>query len=77
MAKSGQVSPLTAVSEGHIRKTIRGWFSKLDELQGQPFDISLWSLLVLFDSMGGDGYSREWDVVKAGRRNHFLDLVEL
>jgi len=47
-------------------------FSKLDELQGQPFDISLWSLLISFDSMGKVGLLEEWGVVKAGRHNYFL-----
>ena len=78
MAEARQFSPLIAFSgyEGHIRKTIRDWFSKLDELQGPPFDISLWSLLISFDNMGRAGYSTEWGVVKTGRHNHFLDLLE-
>jgi hypothetical protein len=69
---------LTALNqyEFHTRKTVLDWLTKLETLQGEAIDISLWSLLISFDNMGRVGYSREWGLVKSGRHNHMLNLLE-
>lgn len=39
-------------------------------------DIALWSLLISFDNMGRVGFSRHWGLVRDGRHNHMLTLLE-
>lgn len=40
-------------------------------------DTSLFSLLISFDNMGRVGFSREWGLVRAGKENRLLHLIEV
>jgi hypothetical protein len=78
MAEANESSLLLALNgyEVHTRRTALDWLAKLDTLQGQPVDISLWSLLISFDNMGRVGYSREWGLVRGGQHSRMLGLLE-
>ena len=78
MAEAKKSSLPTALNEYevHTRMTTLDWLAKLDTLHGEPVDISIWSLLISFDNMGRVGYSREWGVIKDGRHNYMLNLLE-
>ncbi|KAH8821374.1 cytochrome P450 [Xylogone sp. PMI_703] len=62
--------------ENRIKETIRDFFSKIESKRQDPIDISLYSLLISFDTMGRVGYSKEWGVVKKGSEDVMLSLLE-
>lgn len=45
-------------------------------MEGLPVNTSLYSLLIPFDNIGKVGYSHDFGLVKAGKENHYLALLE-
>jgi len=61
--------------EVKTRVTLRDWFQVLDKKCKEPLDVSLYSILIVFDNVGRIGYSRDWGVVKAGKEDRMLELL--
>ncbi len=61
----------------YTQEVCHDWLEKLDELDGKPINILLYTKLIPFDNMGKMGYSVNFGTVKAGKHDHILDFQEI
>lgn len=53
------------------------WLEKLESLQGQPINTSLYSTLIPFENMGRMGFSVSFGSIKAGKEDPMLHYLEV
>ncbi|EHK47065.1 hypothetical protein TRIATDRAFT_194962 [Trichoderma atroviride IMI 206040] len=63
--------------ELYAREVVYEWLEKLESLQGQPINTSLYSALIPFDNMGRMGFSVNFGSIKAGKENPMLHYLEV
>ncbi|KAM0447685.1 hypothetical protein ACHAO4_008826 [Trichoderma viride] len=63
--------------ELYAREVVYEWLEKLESLQGQPINTSLYSTLIPFENMGRMGFSVSFGSIKAGKENPMLHYLEV
>lgn len=61
--------------ELYAHEAVSEWIKKLAEFDGKPVDTTVYSELIAFENMGRMGFSKEFGVIRSGKRGRMQDLL--
>ena len=62
--------------EAGARDVMHRWLAKLEEMQGEPVNTTMYSFLIPFENMGSMGFSHRFGCIEAGQKASEMDLLK-